>query len=333
MTRYLIGIDLGTTNSALAYIDLQSRKKGGTPKIEHFPIPQLVKQAETTPRDLVAVVSLSARPARFAAGRHCPALGPGLSLIAVGEFARNHGARIPGRLVTSAKSWLCHAGVDRSAPLLPWSAPPDVTRISPVEASARYLRHMSKLELREGGQRPKVAPRKADRSLDGARVLRRHGPHLDRRSGPQSGHGKSHAAGRAASRVLLLAGDASAAGGRPHQARRLIAWSSMSAAAPPTSASSRPSSKKASLGFVRQAVGDHLLLGRRQHGPGTGQVRRKQAARCGQARRRAIRHAHAGLPPGQGSLLRPNPPASFPVTVMGRGRQVIGGSLNAHSQS
>src|SRR5262249_54994286 len=46
------------------------------------------------------------------------------------------------RLVSSAKSWLCHAGVDRSAGLLPWSAPPDVPRLSPVEASARYLRHM-----------------------------------------------------------------------------------------------------------------------------------------------------------------------------------------------
>ena len=49
---------------------------------------------------------------------------------------------MPGRLVSSAKSWLCHAGVDRSAALLPWSAPPDVPRISPVEASARYLRHL-----------------------------------------------------------------------------------------------------------------------------------------------------------------------------------------------
>jgi molecular chaperone DnaK (HSP70) len=62
---------------------------------------------------------------------------------AVGEFARSHGSLLPGRLVTSAKSWLCHAGVDRSAPLLPWSAPPDVARISPVEASARYLRHLA----------------------------------------------------------------------------------------------------------------------------------------------------------------------------------------------
>src|SRR5439155_13919944 len=50
--------------------------------------------------------------------------------------------RVPGRLVTSAKSWLCHPGVDRSAPILPWAAPADVNRISPVEASASLLTHM-----------------------------------------------------------------------------------------------------------------------------------------------------------------------------------------------
>ena len=56
----------------------------------------------------------------------------------VGEFARVQGARVPGRLVTSAKSWLAHAGVDRSAAILPWGAPEDVPRLSPVAASARY---------------------------------------------------------------------------------------------------------------------------------------------------------------------------------------------------
>src|SRR5204863_2996233 len=59
----------------------------------------------------------------------------------VGEFARQHGSRVPGRLVASAKSWLSHAGVDRSAALLPWTAPPDVPRLSPLDVSARYLKH------------------------------------------------------------------------------------------------------------------------------------------------------------------------------------------------
>ncbi|HEX5445946.1 MAG TPA: Hsp70 family protein, partial [Pirellulales bacterium] len=58
---------------------------------------------------------------------------------AVGFFARDHGASVPGRLIASAKSWLCHPGVDRTAQLLPWHGVPEVERLSPVEASARYL--------------------------------------------------------------------------------------------------------------------------------------------------------------------------------------------------
>src|SRR5688500_3651969 len=136
MTRYLLGIDLGTTNSALAYIDVRDPKN-----IRPFRVPQLVAPGETAPRDLLpsflylpGVHDLPAGAAALPWDPHPPHV--------VGEFARNHGAKVPGRLVTSAKSWLCHAGVDRSAQILPWSAPPDVSRISPVEASMRYLRHM-----------------------------------------------------------------------------------------------------------------------------------------------------------------------------------------------
>ena len=60
----------------------------------------------------------------------------------VGEFARSHGAKVPTRLVSSAKSWLSHSGVDRQSAILPWQAPPDVARVSPVEASQRYLAHL-----------------------------------------------------------------------------------------------------------------------------------------------------------------------------------------------
>jgi hypothetical protein len=61
---------------------------------------------------------------------------------AVGFFARDHGTLAPGRLINSAKSWLCHSGVDRTAPLLPWHGAEDVERLSPVEVSARYLAHV-----------------------------------------------------------------------------------------------------------------------------------------------------------------------------------------------
>ena len=60
----------------------------------------------------------------------------------VGVFARDHGAAVPGRLVVSAKSWLSHGGVDRTAPLLPWHGAADVSKLSPVEVSRRYLAHI-----------------------------------------------------------------------------------------------------------------------------------------------------------------------------------------------
>src|SRR5437899_5914880 len=140
MARCLGGIDLGTTNSALAYIDLQ-KGRAAQPEIHKFPVPQLVAPGEMGTRPLLPSFLYLPGPHDLPPGAAALPWDASAAAI-VGEFARNHGARVPGRLVTSAKSWLCHAGVDRSAPLLPWSAPPDVPRISPVEASARYLAHM-----------------------------------------------------------------------------------------------------------------------------------------------------------------------------------------------
>src|SRR5271157_2228280 len=143
MAKYLVGIDLGTTNSALAYIDLNALGgRAGSPAIHKFAVPQLVAAGEVGERDLLPSFLYLPGPHDLPAG--ATALPwDGERAYAVGEFARNHGARVPGRLVTSAKSWLCHAGVDRSAPLLPFAAPPDVPRISPVEASTRYLLHLA----------------------------------------------------------------------------------------------------------------------------------------------------------------------------------------------
>src|SRR5450755_704028 len=107
MSRYLIGIDLGTTNSALAYIDLKHATRGGRIEVTPFPVPQLVAPSELKDRSLLPSFL-------YLPGTHD--LPPGSVALpwdaarnyAVGEFARNHGGRIPGRLVSSAKSWLCH---------------------------------------------------------------------------------------------------------------------------------------------------------------------------------------------------------------------------------
>jgi molecular chaperone DnaK (HSP70) len=135
--RYIIGIDLGTTNSAVAYVDTANEGRA----IEQFEIPQLVSEGRVTEQATLPSFL-------YLAGEH--EIAPGALALpwdatrsyAVGEFARVQGARVPGRLVSSAKSWLCHGGVDRSARILPWGAPDDVKKISPVDASGRYLAHI-----------------------------------------------------------------------------------------------------------------------------------------------------------------------------------------------
>lgn len=140
-SRYLIGIDLGTTNSAVAYIDTLSAARNNAPGIHIFAVPQLVAEGE--------VGTASTLPSfLYFAGDHDLAAG-GLRLPwqeqaapVVGILAREQGALVPGRQVASAKSWLCHAAVDRTARILPWGTEHPDFACSPVEATTRYLTHL-----------------------------------------------------------------------------------------------------------------------------------------------------------------------------------------------
>src|SRR5262245_54815332 len=108
MARYLIGIDLGTTNSALAYLDLRHPRSRpvSQPEIRPFPVPQLVAPGEVGTRPLLPSFLYLPGQHDLPAGATAVPWDSAAS-FAVGEFARNHGARVPGRLATSAKSWLC----------------------------------------------------------------------------------------------------------------------------------------------------------------------------------------------------------------------------------
>jgi hypothetical protein len=140
VARYTIGIDLGTTNSALSWIDLQAsdgeNTVGGMLKIPQLTGPGVVESLPLLPSFLYVP--------------HKDELAPGeLNLpwasdhdYVVGEFARVRGATTPLRLVSSAKSWLCHSGVDRRVSILPPDAPEEMANISPVDASTRYLAHL-----------------------------------------------------------------------------------------------------------------------------------------------------------------------------------------------
>ncbi len=138
-SRYVVGIDLGTTNSAVTYVDT-----GKSPwKVRTFAVAQVVAPGEVERRETLPSFHYQPSEGELAEGMlRCPwhTGEPGYS---VGFFARDQGTAAPGRSIASAKSWLCHSGVDRTADLLPWQAAPEVEKLSPVEAAARYLGHVA----------------------------------------------------------------------------------------------------------------------------------------------------------------------------------------------
>jgi hypothetical protein len=325
MSRYLVGIDLGTTNSALAYVDTQRPNKGGRLDIRTFPVPQLVQPGEVKDRPLLPSFLYLPSEHDLPAGATALPWDPQRKYV-VGEFARNHGGRIPGRLINSAKSWLCHAGVDRTAGLLPWSAPPDVPRVSPVEASARYLRHLVE------SWNYIIAKDSDDDRLEKQEVVLTVPASFD----DVARNLTVEAAKKAGLENIVLLEEPQAA---------FYCW--LVTHPPQEAAALKPGSRclvvdvgggtsdfslieaveqHGELGFVRQAVGDHLLLGGDNMDlalakfvesklPGAGKLDAAQYGLLTQACRMA-----------KETLLGPNAPASQAVTVVGRGRAVIGGT-------
>jgi hypothetical protein len=139
-SRYVIGIDLGTTNSALAYVDTGAGE-GADAVVHHLPVPQVVNPGAVEDRPLLPSFLYLPGPNELPAGSLRLPWAPDRD-FAVGEFARTHGSQVPTHLVASAKSWLCHPGVDRRAPILPWRAPEGSRKVSPLEASTLYLKHL-----------------------------------------------------------------------------------------------------------------------------------------------------------------------------------------------
>ncbi len=147
--KFVIGIDLGTTNSVLAYAELDRE----APPIELLEVPQLVAAGTVESRTMLPSFLYLAPQEEVTAGN--------LNLpwakkraFAVGEMARRQAADVPTRTVVAAKSWLAHSRVDRHQALLPFGAPDDVPKVSPVEATQRYLEH---LRAAWEGKFPKVA--------------------------------------------------------------------------------------------------------------------------------------------------------------------------------
>ena len=138
--QFSIGVDLGTTHCALSYVD-RAASDGDKVVQGVLAIPQLTGPASVDAQPLLPSFLYLPHESELAPGDLALPWGEAPD-FAVGEFARSRGAATPIRLVSSAKSWLCHPGVDRRSPLLPADAPAEVQRISPLTATIRYLSHL-----------------------------------------------------------------------------------------------------------------------------------------------------------------------------------------------
>ncbi|ELC3157527.1 hsp70 family protein [Vibrio harveyi] len=143
--RFLVGIDLGTTNTVVAYCEITDNLEQS--EVSLFDIDQLIGPGEVVRKPLLpsfryhpAIGQIS--PSDLTLPWENEPVSGDISNVIVGEWARELGAKVEGRQVSSAKSWLSHQAVDRSSDILPWAGAHDVGKVSPVIASASYLNHI-----------------------------------------------------------------------------------------------------------------------------------------------------------------------------------------------
>ena len=134
--RFSLGIDLGTSNCAMALTDLE------TDRTEVLPIPQILAANQLGEKPTLASALYLPHPEEFRPGAFPLPWNVSGEPGIVGQFARDHGALVPDRVVTSAKSWLSNPHIDPKQRTLPWRSDSAEEKLSPFDASRRYLQHL-----------------------------------------------------------------------------------------------------------------------------------------------------------------------------------------------
>jgi hypothetical protein len=184
--KYIVGIDLGTTNSALACSDATAPEEER--RIEIRGIPQLVNPSEMAERTLLPSFLYIPGEFDFPKGSLALPWDPEPKFV-IGELARKRGAESPNRLVASAKSWLSYAAVNRTAPILPWQAPDEVPKLSPVEASSQFLQYLRTVwDSGEAGEQRELALAEQDVLLTVPASFDEEARELTRRAAEHAGY-------------------------------------------------------------------------------------------------------------------------------------------------
>lgn len=325
---YIIGIDLGTTNTVVSYTAAQSAP-GSAPEIKIFKIPQLVAAGVVEKRTILPSFVLLPGSHDVAAG----ALAlpwDSRSRIAVGEYARDRGAEIPHRLVASAKSWLCHDMVDRNAAILPWGSTDNGAKLSPVEASAEILSHIRKAWNHE------IAGSDAALRLENQEVLLTVPASFDAVARELT----VQAAAKAGMPGIILLEEPQAAfyawiESQGDGWRRLVSRGDRVLVCDVGGGTSdfsliRVEAEQGELVLERIAVGNHLLVGgdNMDLALAYAVARRLDAGgqKLDQWQMRGLWHSCRSA---KEKLLAAGGNESFPVTVLGRGSRLIGGTLTS----
>ena len=137
-SRFIIGIDLGTTNSAVTWVDTEANPW----KVQLFQVPQWVDAQTMEAIDTLPSFHYQPIDSERPSAAPRPWDPEGEQAYIVGVYAREQGSVVPSRFISSAKSWLSQSRMDRTAAILPWHGAKDLRKISPVEVSARYLAHI-----------------------------------------------------------------------------------------------------------------------------------------------------------------------------------------------
>ena len=318
--RWIVGIDLGTTNCVLAAADTRP----DAPAIAVLPIPQVVAPKQVEARELLPSFLYLGGPEDVGALDLPWATGRDL---AVGVLARARGADVPSRLVASAKSWLCNPSVDRTAAILPWGAEESARHVTPIAATAAYLAHLreawnaahagergAKLEAQEVYLTVPASFDAAARELTVQAASEAGLPHVTLLEEPQAACYAWIDASGEAWRRQLAAGDlvlvCDVGGGTTDFS--LIA----------------ADEEQGTLALRRVAVGDHILLGGDNMDLTLAYAVRARLASEGTPldvwQTRALVHACRGA---KETLLAADAPERAPVAILGRSRKVIGGAL------
>ena len=315
----VIGIDLGTTNCAVAWAegDAESTRRGD------FPVPQLTHPGMVEPRNTLPSFLYLPGAHELPAGSSALPWDKAPQHV-VGWLARDQGAKVPHRVISSAKSWLSHDGVDRRGAILPWGAPDEVARQSPVEASASYLRHIREAWDAEHPDRPLgeqevvlTVPASFDavaRELT-AEAARQAGlKHLTLLEEPQAAFYSWLEGAGETWREQVSVGDrilvCDLGGGTTDFSLIVV------------------SEEDGDLALERVAVGDHILLGGDNMDlalAATVQQRLKaEGTKLDAWQVQVLVH---GCRVGKEQLLQEEADESWPVTIPGRGSSLVGGSL------